>query len=48
MGIKKIIEKILTELDKLSREKFTGEFILRLYFNQGGVRDSKVSVERKL
>jgi hypothetical protein len=42
------IEKIKVELEKLSLEKFTGEVVWRLSFNQGGVRDTKVSVEKNI
>jgi hypothetical protein len=37
----KIINKILSILEQLSKEKFSGEVVLRICFNQGGIRGVK-------
>jgi hypothetical protein len=43
--MKEILEKIKKCIEQLRQEKFTGEVVLRLRFNQGGIRDSRISKE---
>ena len=35
-------------IEKLSKQRFTGEVTFTLLFNQGGIRDSRVTVDKSL
>jgi hypothetical protein len=48
MKMNKILEKIKFELERIAREKFTGPIVVRLFFNQGGIRDCKLIREEDL
>jgi len=48
MSVVDILKNIKKYLDQLVREKFTGEVVFKLRFNQGGVRDSKITLEKSL
>ena len=42
------IKKILHIINVLKLELFTGELILKLFFNQGGIRDVEKTVKEKI
>jgi hypothetical protein len=46
--MKKILEQIKFKLEQIEKEKFTGQIVVRLFFNQGGIRDCKVAREEDL
>jgi len=48
MSIPHILKNIRNYIEQLAKEKFTGEVVFRLRFNQGGIRDSKVTLEKPL
>ncbi|MEE8431058.1 MAG: hypothetical protein V3S16_07415 [Candidatus Desulfatibia sp.] len=39
-------EKIIRSLQKLAKDKFTGQVIIKLVMNQGGIRDSRIILEK--
>ena len=39
-------EKIARDLQKLAKEKFTGRVTIKLVMNQGGIRDSRIILEK--
>jgi len=41
-------EKIAQGLQKLAKEKFTGQVTIKLVMNQGGIRDSRITLEKIL
>jgi len=41
-------EKIFRDLNRLAKEKFTGQVTIKIVLNQGGVRDSKIIMEKSL
>ena len=47
-GFDKILKKIRLSIESLIKEKFTGEVVFRLKFNQGGIRDSKITLDKSL
>ncbi len=46
--VPRVKDEIQQTLDKPAREDFTGEVVFRLSFNQGGVRNTKMRLERAL
>ena len=44
MKTDKILE-IINKLKKFGKDRFTGEIVLRVIFNQGGIRDYKFARE---
>jgi hypothetical protein len=48
MSVTDILKQIKDYIEQLVKEKFTGEVVFTLRFNQGGIRDSKVTVEKPL
>lgn len=42
-----MLSKIILYLERLMRKKFSGEIVLRIYFNQGGIRSVKAVQEEK-
>ena len=47
-GVLRTEQEIAGCLKELARKKFTGEVIFRLRFNQGGIRESRVRLEKAL
>ena len=47
-GEVRVLKEIETTISSLSSEKFTGEVVFRIHFNQGGIRNSKVTIEKPL
>ena len=47
-GVSKVEKEIGEYLSGLANEKFTGEVLFRFRFNQGGIRDSRVVLEKSL
>ena len=41
-------EKIASGLKQLAKESFTGQVTIKLVLNQGGIRDSKIVLEKRL
>lgn len=41
----KYIKKIVDLIKRLELEKFTGVLIIKIFFNQGGIRDAKKNLE---
>ncbi len=39
-------DKIARSLQKLAEEKFTGQVTIKLAMNQGGIRDSRIILEK--
>ncbi len=37
----KILEKIKFKLEQIAKERYTGQIVIRLFFNQGGIRNFK-------
>jgi len=48
MTITNILKTIKDYIEQLAKEEFTGEVVFSLRFNQGGIRDSKVTLEKSL
>ncbi len=48
MTITNILKTIKDYIEQLAKKKFTGEVVFSLRFNQGGIRDSKVTLEKSL
>jgi len=46
--MKKILEKIKNKLEQVSKERFTGQIVVRFFFNQGGIRNFKIAREEDL
>ena len=46
--IAKTAAEIKTYIESLVSEKFTGEVRFKLRFNQGGIRDSRVTLDKSL
>ncbi|MBC8434016.1 MAG: hypothetical protein H8D96_19065 [Desulfobacterales bacterium] len=41
-------KKIARDLKQLAKESFTGQVTIKLVLNQGGIRDSRITLEKKL
>jgi len=41
-------EKIARDLKQLAKESFTGQVTIKLVLNQGGIRDSRITLEKIL
>lgn len=42
-----LANKLIDVIKEYAGRKFTGEVLIRLVFNQGGIRDSFITEERK-
>lgn len=44
----KIFEQIKIKLERFAQKRFTGQIVIRLFFNQGGIRGFKIAREEDL
>jgi len=42
------VKKILSIITTLKIEKFTGELVLNLFFNEGGIRGIEKTIKQKI
>lgn len=48
MKVSRIIKAMRLYIEKLVTENFTGVVVFRMIFNQGGVRETKITIEKNL
>jgi hypothetical protein len=46
--VSRVTTEITNYIDKLAKQGFTGEVTFKLRYNQGGIRESRVALDRSL
>lgn len=46
--VSRVTTEITNYIDKLAKQGFTGEVTFKLRYNQGGIRESRVALDKSL